>query len=561
MPALNRSQIARAARALVVGAVVIPPNGQSIAATITGVPIVGKPLYFKLPAGSVAVATVVWSKNTTGSGPVAISGATANPLASVPSDLGWPSVSGTLVDGTVFSSLTFNGLLTTVQSGSVVSGDYTTGLYAYPVALAGYPSAQHAMNLKVPGFVRNVAGDASGNIAHYVDITAAPGAWSAGSELFSHNALTQYGADYNIMSYWQTAGVQAAASVMANPNSATTTRPSASTGTGFFVKAGDLYDSTGARVVLDGVNRCHSDSDATGMYNTGMNCCRMFMNLTLSWSVQQALMNEMLAHKVIPIPTCAGVGTNAGTATSGSSDPAVMTAATQLWVDQATNWKSIPNSIINVANEWGPTGSSSNTVWRDSCVTSIGGMRGAGYTGPLMYDAPGSGQDSGDNGNGWTIRNHSQALMDADPQKNIIIGLHIYGNWAPGELLAYLQDLRAFSLTSGIVFAITEYGPARVSRGDASHTYVEALEVRGDCMVVGMGCIVWAWDDTPADTTGTPFSMVKNAGSYVTGTAGFASSTSFPNGNPADLFDFGTDVVLHPVLGMRYTSVKAPVFG
>jgi hypothetical protein len=89
------------------------------------------------------------------------------------------------------------------------------------------------------------------------------------------------------------------------------------------------------------------------------------------------------------------------------------------WVATASTWTAFnKNGIFNIANEWGPSGSS---VWQTSYATAIGQMRTAGYLGPLMIDAGGCGQDETD------LAQYAEAVFKSDPQRNIIFSYHMYG--------------------------------------------------------------------------------------------------------------------------------------
>ncbi len=55
-------------------------------------------------------------------------------------------------------------------------------------------------------------------------------------------------------------------------------------------------------------------------------------------------------------------------------------------------------------------------------MTAIGAMRTAGYLGTLVVDAGGCGQDLDD------LATYSKAVIDGDPQHNILFALHLYGS-------------------------------------------------------------------------------------------------------------------------------------
>jgi hypothetical protein len=88
-------------------------------------------------------------------------------------------------------------------------------------------------------------------------------------------------------------------------------------------------------------------------------------------------------------------------------------------VAQARQWKTLSRYlIVNIANEWGPGDS---TVWRDAYISAIERLRAAGYTGPILIDSGGCGQDDAD------LVQYSQAVFDSDTERNVIFAVHLYG--------------------------------------------------------------------------------------------------------------------------------------
>ena len=120
------------------------------------------------------------------------------------------------------------------------------------------------------------------------------------------------------------------------------------------------------------------------------------------------------------MPVITAPNTTTGTQTSGNTDPNVLKdVVTNSWVAPAATWTAFNKyAIYNIANEWGPAGS---TVWRDSYIAAISQMRTAGYLGPLMIDAGGYGQDEAD------LEQYAAAVFGSDAQRNIIFSYHAYG--------------------------------------------------------------------------------------------------------------------------------------
>ena len=207
----------------------------------------------------------------------------------------------------------------------------------------------------------------------------------------------------------------ASATSAASPRPAptTATRPAGNHGNGFFVLDGRLYDPAGHEFRIRGVNRVHWDSDsADGIERSGANTERWDIDFTRPAAANVALVrHESIARHIVPI-----VGNWGGTC---SADTGKLEAMVASWVAQARRWTRLNRDLIlNIANEWGPADS---PVWRDAYIGAIGRLRAAGYTGPILIDSGGCGQDDAD------LLKYSQAVFDSDPERNVLFAEHLYG--------------------------------------------------------------------------------------------------------------------------------------
>ncbi len=300
-------------------------------------------------------------------------------------------------------------------------------------------------------------------------------------------------------------------------------RPPFNTGTGFFVRDGKLYDGNGIEFRIRGVNKHMSEVPSPGIVKTHANTVRWHLHFageydaTLESNIQH--MQDTAAQHMVPMP-----GNWEGTC---SDDPAVLTTIVDRWVDQANAWRALDGQmILNIANEWGPWGS---VVWRDSYITAVGRLRDAGYTCTIAVDAGGCGQDNAD------LVQYAQDVFDSDPQRNVIFGQHIYGEWSNGggadwqmDLNTGLDNLAAL----GLVFYIGEFGPGRnIGPSPTEITpsaVIQAAEARD------FGWLAWAWDDPATDVDENWFAL-----SY---TGDYNSSD--------DLTAYGREVVESPGFGL-----------
>jgi hypothetical protein len=205
----------------------------------------------------------------------------------------------------------------------------------------------------------------------------------------------------------------------ASPGGAT--RPDYNGGDGFFVRNGGLYDANGNAFRIRGVNRLHWDSNSmAGIALSGANAVRSFIDFTRPASSNVALIqSQNIDLGEVPIVTYAGTG-GGETLTNCNTDPTTLAAAVSAWVAQAAQWTSLNKYlIVNIANEWGPANSN---VWQSSYISAVSTLRAAGYTGPLLIDSGGCGQDDAD------LLQYSQVVFNSDPERNVIFSVHLYGS-------------------------------------------------------------------------------------------------------------------------------------
>jgi mannan endo-1,4-beta-mannosidase len=273
-----------------------------------------------------------------------------------------------------------------------------------------------------------------------------------------------------------------------------------------------LFDPAGDEFRIHGVNRNHGDSygTPTGLPLSGANAERIFLQSTTTPAYNAALVQrEMVTNNIVPIPVI-GWG-----ATTCKTDPALLAANVDAWVGQASVWAPLSGSaIFNIANEWGP----STDVWRDSYITAVRRMRAAGYTGLLMVDAGGCGQDQ------RTVVNYGAQVLDADPLHNVVFGVHVYGSWHVATPTNPWQSWWGFTYESGMAklrasglpVVISEFGPMGVG---PSQTPVPPERLIADAEAAGWGWMPWSWDDNNLQACASSdvggFSLTKKCGIYT----------------------------------------------
>jgi mannan endo-1,4-beta-mannosidase len=311
------------------------------------------------------------------------------------------------------------------------------------------------------------------------------------------------------------------------------TPPSDATAGGtMFVANGQIFDATGAAFLPWGVNKVHVDQASTGLELTGTNAVRVNLYFRLPNATTTSLFDRFYAAHIVVIP-----GRWEATCMEGSEFATTLAADVDAWVAEAAAWKKYERaSMINISNEAGPANS---TDWRDQYVVAVGRMRAAGYSGLLMIDSGGCGQDVDD------IAKYGAAVLAADPLHNIVFSLHVYGDTPNVTTLnTNLDRLKA----TGLSIVIGEFGPGR--NIGPSPTNLAPADVMASALARGIGTLAWAADDNNLANSMADdnwFSMFYNLMKAYTG-------------DSADLTIFGKVVVNDPTVGLLAVAKKAGGF-
>lgn len=271
-----------------------------------------------------------------------------------------------------------------------------------------------------------------------------------------------------------------------------------------------LYTPAGDEFRPHGVNNNHWDAwgAAAGIPLSGANMERVFLRFTDPVSTTWPIVSGIRASGIVPIPT--------NWTTTCKSDQASLAAAVDTWVAQAPTWTQLNDSgLINIANEWGPADSG----WLTGYTTAVQRMRAAGYTGALLVDAGGCGQDA------RTLVSYGSQLLDADPLHNLVFGVHIYGVWHVVTSTTPYQSWWGFTYDSmmtqlratGLPVIVSEFGPYN-GGNSSSKTLVPPDKLIADAEANGWGWLAWSWDDNnlagcKSDDNG--FSMTTLCGVYT----------------------------------------------
>ena len=197
--------------------------------------------------------------------------------------------------------------------------------------------------------------------------------------------------------------------------------------------------------------------------------------------------------------------------------------------------------IINIANEWGD-----NTVdWFNCYKTAIKRFRDAGIRSLICIDAGGN---CGQNPN--SLLTWGDALFDSDPEKNIMLSIHMYGFWRtadrtftswtpPNSVEQVIPRLAA--LKAPVV--VGEFGWDKAGIEQNKDVLYNPRIMMQTCKANGIGWIFWGW----YDRSDMSFYNTVNTGSYQ-------------YNSDADLSDTGAFLVNDPLLGFKTISKKPAGF-
>lgn len=140
-------------------------------------------------------------------------------------------------------------------------------------------------------------------------------------------------------------------------------------------------------------------------------------------------------------------------------------------------------TLINIANEWGDH-KLTDTAWLDGYKTAITTVRTAGLTNPIIIDSSGCGQNSS------PIKKYGKALLEHDPNKNVLFSIHMYGKWNDAGDIG--KELNAIK-NMGLCVIIGEFGYNYKNGHNNLDCKVDAFEVMKQSNLNDIGYLAWSW--------------------------------------------------------------------
>lgn len=252
---------------------------------------------------------------------------------------------------------------------------------------------------------------------------------------------------------------------------------------GFSVNNGRLYDANGNEFIIRGVAHPHTwylknigaIADIAGV---GANAIRVVCSSGDRWeetgdSQLTEILDASIGHRVIPI-----LEVHDTTGYGEESAAATLAQAVSYWQrHQSVLTGQEEYVIINIGNE--PYGNSNTGNWVNDTINAIQSMRSAGFRHTLIVDAPNWGQDWS-----FTMRDNAQSIFDADPDRNTILSIHMYGVFdTAAEIRDYIDTITG----QGLPLIVGEFGHNH-SDGNPDEDTIMSYTNQ-----TGIGWIAWSW--------------------------------------------------------------------
>ncbi|WP_433005389.1 cellulase family glycosylhydrolase [Kribbella sp. CA-294648] len=254
---------------------------------------------------------------------------------------------------------------------------------------------------------------------------------------------------------------------------------------GLRVNGTRVVEANGATLVMRGVNHPYAwyktqNSSFANIKATGANTVRVVLSsghraapttaAEITTIISLCKRSRLIC--VLEVHDTTGYGDESGAAT----------------LDQAANyWTSIAGVlrgqenyiVINLGNEPFGNNQQVSATWTSATSNAIKKLRGAGLQHLLMADAPMWGQD-------WQniMRNNAAAVLAADPQRNTVFSIHMYGVYnTAAKITAYFDAFR----NAGLPLVVGEFGHFHSDGDPDENTILAQAQARG------LGYLGWSW--------------------------------------------------------------------
>lgn len=297
---------------------------------------------------------------------------------------------------------------------------------------------------------------------------------------------------------------------------------------GFKVIGRFLYDKCGEKVILRGVANPNIWFEKNGIprfaeiKKTGANVVRIVWTVNgTATQLDQAIAN-CIAQQMIPMPELH----------DATGDFSKVQTCVNYWIrSDVVNVlkKHEQYLLINIANEPG-NAAVTETQFFNTYSTAVLQMRNAGIHVPLVID----GTDWGKNVN--IMQAKGPALINADPDKNLIFSVHMWWPKMYGFTESDIVNEIAESVNIGLPLIVGEFSKMHGSCTDSvitSNNSIAYKTVIRECQKQQVGYIAWSWFGNC-----NPFWDMSSAGTYAT------------------LYDWGLEVAVTDTNSIQKTSIR-----
>ena len=253
---------------------------------------------------------------------------------------------------------------------------------------------------------------------------------------------------------------------------------------GFTVSGSRILDANGNAFVMRGVNHAHTwyqDRTPQALADIkalGANTVRVVLGSGQRWGPDNAanvsaVITQCKANRlicVLEVHDTTGYGEQAGAAT--------LAQAVDYWISIKSALAGQERYVIlNIGNE--PYGNTDAAGWVADTKDAIVRLRAAGFEHSIMVDAPNWGQDWS-----FTMRDNAASVFAADPQRNTIFSVHMYGVF---DTAAEINDYLGRFITAGLPIVVGEFGHNHSDGDPDEETILATAQARG------IGYLGWSW--------------------------------------------------------------------
>lgn len=279
---------------------------------------------------------------------------------------------------------------------------------------------------------------------------------------------------------------------------------------------GQVYSASGKKIVMRGINLQYGDKPLAAidairpLAGVGANTIRLQLTSNTTAAELQAALDKVVANGMLAVL----MYWNDNLCTSNYNTITHFGPAMDKWLNE---WKPVLSDplyaryiVLNIANEWGRGATDpQQTEFKNTYIQAIQQLRDAGYTFPLMIDAPQCGQDS------TNMAKMAPVIAQADRYRNVIFSAHAYFSYPDKATITTARELMT---KTGYPFVWGEFGnDLYVPAGGRPTDYASLMT---DANTFGIGYIGWSWFGNGPTTRA--LDMVNN---YVpTGTTGWGAN-------------------------------------